>query len=232
MTMTDGAAQPPAHARVLVFDVLGTLLDEDAGQLDAVRREPALHAVSAESFAERWSARFHELMRSIQDGREVYQVSEVLYARAAREVAADEHLVLSEDSVTRLARFGRSLDPFSEVPDAMDALSRRFALVALTNAGTAQAFAMSQHAGLRWSSLLSGEVVQAYKPDPRMYRYAIAALDVRADECIFVAAHQWDLDAAAEHGFGTAFIDRAGDGHRARADVQARDLAALASQLD
>ena len=232
MVTTHGSGPTPTDPRVLVFDVLGTLLDEDSGQLDAVRREPALRSVPAEDFVERWSTRFAELMRSVQAGLEPYRVSEVLYAEAVRDVAADEGLALPDDSVVRLARFGRSLDPFPEVPEAMDALSRRFGLVALTNAGTAQAFAMSHHAGLRWSTVLSGEVVQAYKPDPRMYRHAIKALDLRPDHCVFVAAHQWDLDAAAEHGFRTAYLDRAADAHRARADVRAEDLVALGHQLE
>lgn len=232
--MTEQRPDAPSSAdtEVLVFDVLGTLLDEDAGQLRAVRQEAALRGTPAEALVEHWSARFHELMRAVQHGAEDYRVSEDLYAQALRDAAAQEDLVVPEDVVGRLSTFGRRLDPFPEVPAAMDALSERFALVALTNAGTAQAFAMSHHAGLRWSTLLSGEVVQAFKPDPRMYRHAIAALDLRPERCVFVAAHEWDLDAAAEHGFRTAYLDRAGDGHCARADVQAADLAELAARLD
>lgn len=232
--MTEQRPEAPSSAdtEVLVFDVLGTLLDEDAGQLRAVRQEAALRGTPAEALVEHWSARFHELMRAVQHGAEDYRVSEDLYAQALRDAAAQEDLVVPEDVVGRLSTFGRRLDPFPEVPAAMDALSERFALVALTNAGTAQAFAMSHHAGLRWSTLLSGEVVQAFKPDPRMYRHAIAALDLRPERCVFVAAHEWDLDAAAEHGFRTAYLDRAGDGHCARADVQAADLAELAARLD
>ena len=229
MTMETGLP-PRSAAPVLVFDVLGSLLDEDAAQLAAVQREFALPHAAAKQFVEQWSARFHELVTSIQDGREPYQPPEVLYSRSVRAVADEAQLTLTEESQTRLARFGRALDPFPEVPAALDALSQRHPLVALTNAGTAQAFAMSVHADLRWSMLMSGEVVQAYKPDPRMYRHVISALDLQPERCVFIAAHPWDLDAAARHGFRTAYLDRAGSGH-AGADFQASDLAAMASQL-
>ncbi len=214
-------------ARVLVFDLLGSLLDEDAGQRRVVEQELDLAGTATERFVTQWSARFHELVALIQDGHEPYRAPEDLYARAAHDVSAATGTTLPDQTAWRLARFGRSLDPFPEVPAALDALSRRYALVALTNAGSAQAFAMSHHAGLRWTTIIAGEVVQAYKPDPRMYRYAIAALDLDPEECVFIAAHQWDLEAASEHGFRTGYLDRAGAGHYASADFQAPNLAEL-----
>lgn len=222
-----------AHeAPVLVFDVLGSLLDEDAGQRRAVEQELDLPAAASSQFVERWSVRFHELVTLIQERREPYQTPEVLYARAALDVAASTPANVTEQTAQRLARFGRSLDPFPGVPAALNELSRRHALIALTNAGTAQAFAMSRHAGLRWSTLISGEVVQAYKPDPMMYRYAISALDLQPGRCVFIAAHHWDLQAAARYGFRTAYLDRSGSGYDDRVDFQAPDLAQLMAQLD
>ena len=217
---------------MLVFDVLGSLLDEDAGQRRAVRHELQTTDASSDRFVRLWSARFHELMTLIQERSEPYQSSEALYFRAAQDVAGEAFPDLTEQAAERLARFGRRLDPFPEVPAALEALSRRHALVALTNAGTAQALAMSHHAGLRWSTIISGETVQAYKPDSRMYRHAVATLDLEPERCVFIAAHQWDLDAAAEHGFRTGYLDRSGNGPPARADFRAPDLAALATQLD
>jgi 2-haloacid dehalogenase len=230
--MGAGANTGVGRSRVLLFDVLGSLLDEDAGQRRVVRQELSLSDQVCARFVEQWSARFHELVTLIQDRHEPYQTPEVLYARAAQDIAAAAHPTLTKEISERLARFGRSLDPFPEVPAALDALSRRHALVALTNAGTAQAFAMSEHAGLRWSTLISGETVQAYKPDPQMYQFAVATLELQPERCVFIAAHQWDLQAAAEHGFRTAYLDRDGDGHLAGVDFQAPNLAELVAQLD
>lgn len=216
---------------VLVFDVLGSLLDEDGGQQRAVAAALDLPAERAERFTERWSARFAELLESIQSGGEPYRISEALYLQAAVETADEQRVPLSDDTARRLSRFGRRLDPFPDVPDALAELAERHPLVALTNAGLAQAFAMSQHAGLRWSFLVSGEMAQAFKPDPRAYQFAIKALELDPERCVFVAAHPWDLEAAAQHGFRTAYLDRAAAGTGEPFTYQVPDLTALSPRL-
>jgi len=62
----------------LVFDVLGTLLDEDAGQL----REAAevLGESAAAGFVERWQDAFHAAVAQVQEGRRPYASSEALHA--------------------------------------------------------------------------------------------------------------------------------------------------------
>ena len=215
---------------MLVFDVLGSLLDEDQGQRDAVARALDLPAEQAQEFVAVWSSRFDQLIQSIWRDGERYRTSEALHRQAVVESADQLHLPLPDGVADELSRFGRTLEPFPDVQGALAELGRRHPLVALTNAGSAQAFAMSRHAGLRWSYLVSGEVVQAFEPDPRMYQYAITALDQVPQDCIFVAAHPWDLAAAARHGFRTALLDRAGTG--GDFDFFATDLAALVPLLE
>src|SRR3546814_14626237 len=47
-----------------------------------------------------------------------------------------------------------------------------------------------------------------FKPAPAAYRYAIDTLGIDPARTLFVAAHPWDLRAAAEYGFRTAYIAR------------------------
>jgi len=222
-------------ATTLVFDVLGTLLDEDGGQLasaaDTIGED-------ASAFVDRWQEVFHRGVEAVQEGRRPYASSEVLHAEAVAAVAAERGEQLTAAQVERLATFGRRLEPFPEVRDALERLASTYALVALTNAGTAQAFAMSRFAGLRWTTLVSGETVGAYKPDRRMYEHALRVLDLEPGECVFVAAHPWDLDAAASHRFRTAYVDRALStpsemtAFAQRFDHVAEDLADLAELID
>ena len=229
-----GCVTDPAQAITLVFDVLGTLLDEDAGHLAAAAETIG---PDAPAFVQRWQQQVADGVLAVREGRRPYAAPEVLSAEAASATAAERGLRLTTDQVDRLATAGRRLSPFPEVVGALDRLAATHALVALTNAGSAQAFAMSAAAGLRWTTLVSGETVRTYKPDPRMYQHVLATLELDPARCLFVAAHPWDLDAAARHGFRTGYLDRAGStaeelaAFGRRFDLVAPDLAALADQL-
>ena len=107
-------------------------------------------------------------------------------------------------------------------------------MVALSNASLAQLASMSAAGGLAWHGVLSAELTQGYKPDPAVYRMALELLGLDPRRTMMIAAHPWDLRAAAGHGLRTGYIARRGEGIPApedRFDVHATDLADLAAQL-
>jgi 2-haloacid dehalogenase len=144
---------------------------------------------------------------------------------------------LPDVELVRLARAGHGLAPFSDTLAAFERLAVGHRMIGLTNAGLSQAMDMSWSAGLRWTTLVSAETVGAYKPDPRMYAYVVERLEVDPQQSLFVAAHPWDLDAAAGHGFRTAYVDRAGstasqlETYSGRYDFVIPDLTGLADRL-
>jgi 2-haloacid dehalogenase len=93
---------------------------------------------------------------------------------------------------------------------------------------------MSAAGGLAWHGVLSAELARAYKPDPAVYRMALELLGLDPRHTMMIAAHPWDLRAAAGHGLRTGYIARSGEGIPApedQFDVHATDLADLAAQL-
>src|SRR5437868_5812230 len=58
--------------------------------------------------------------------------------------------------------------------------------------------------------VLSVDPVGAYKPDPRVYALAPAALGVEAAAILFVSANAWDAIGAKSCGFQVAWCNRAG----------------------
>ena len=101
-------------------------------------------------------------------------------------------------------------------PDVVPALERLrdagFRLVTLTNSSKSAVVDQMQNAGLArfFESLLSVEEVGLYKPHAHVYRWAARRVGVDVSECLFVAAHGWDVAGAAWAGMRTAFIARPG----------------------
>jgi 2-haloacid dehalogenase len=92
---------------------------------------------------------------------------------------------------------------------------------------------------LPWDAILGAEIAGDYKPKPRVYLAAAAALDLPADECMMVAAHTKDLMAAAALSLRTAHIARPNEHGPGRGegtpgepvDFAAKSLEDLAEQL-
>ena len=90
----------------------------------------------------------------------------------------------------------------------LERLRARYILATLSNGNVRLLVDMARHAKLPWDLVLSSEIACAYKPDPRAYLMALELLDLPAEEVMMVAAHQYDLRAAQQLGFRTAFVMR------------------------
>jgi 2-haloacid dehalogenase len=137
-------------------------------------------------------------------------------------------------AVRHLALAGHRLQPWPDTREALRRLAGRFTIVALSNGNLPMLTDIFAAAGLTWHCVLSGEMVHAYKPDPAVYRLAVDRLGLDPRRTLMVAAHPWDLRAAAAHGLRTAYIQRAGEGDPRPSDtfdLTAAGLAALARLL-
>ena len=63
--------------------------------------------------------------------------------------------------------------------------------------------------GLSWDVVFSCEGIGKYKLLPEAYETVAGYLQLDVGECLMVACHNWDLDAARAVGFKTAFVRRA-----------------------
>jgi len=219
----------------LLFDVLGTVVDE-AGSMRA-ELAAALGQVGAEqqadALAAAWQDRFGVLVGAIGQGAP-WRSTDELNAQALADVLRDSSVQLPEVAVRRLALAGHRLRPWPDSQAALRRLAGRFTIVALSNGNLSMLTELFAGAGLTWHGVLSGEMVHAYKPDAAVYQFALDRLALDPHRTLMVAAHPWDLRAAAVHGLRTAYIERAGEGEPAPSDhfdLTAPDLAGLAGQL-
>jgi 2-haloacid dehalogenase len=78
----------------------------------------------------------------------------------------------------------------------------------LTNGNLTLISNMVNHSGMPFQHILSAEMFDSYKPNPRVYLGAAAKLGFEPEECAMVAAHLEDLLAARECGFKTVYVER------------------------
>jgi len=186
----------------LIFDVVGTVVDADG----------TLAAEAGERAAE-LTARLDALIPATG-----WRSMEAL----RREAYAD----------ARLATIGHRLRPVPDAAAALAGLAADHLVVALSNADLAELADTSAAGGLAWHAVLSAELAGAFKPDPAVYAFAIDRLGLDPAESVMVAAHPWDLRAAARHGMRTAYVARPGAERPAADDdfdLQVPDLAAIAA---
>ncbi|MEN2424194.1 haloacid dehalogenase type II [Streptomyces rimosus] len=195
---------------VVVFDILGTLVDEPRGLRAAIRAELPTSSdnASVNALFTVWQQhREHEQQR-IEQGRRTYANTAIIDAEAAQRVAG--HAGLTDPAaVNRLATAGQRLPPWPDSVVSLERLTQHYPVLGLSNADRATLLRLNAHAGLRWHQALSAEAASAYKPAPEVYRLALDAAGCPPQRVLMVAAHAWDLRGAQAQGMRTAYVRRA-----------------------
>ncbi|MGE6738255.1 haloacid dehalogenase type II, partial [Streptomyces sp. NPDC059900] len=199
-----------AGIEAVVFDVLGTMVDESGGLRAAI-----VEAVSASGEAPgestvdhlltEWYAHVDGEQRRMGEGGRAYANSEVIDREAAEHVAALAGLT-DPAAVERLARAAERLDPWDDSVAGLARLARDFPVLGLSHASRRTLLRLNAHTGLRWHQALSAEDARAHKPAPEVYRLAIEAAGCPPERVVMVAAHAWDLRGARAAGMRTAYV--------------------------
>ncbi|MFP8779020.1 haloacid dehalogenase type II [Hydrogenophaga sp. RWCD_12] len=225
--------------RILVFDIFGTVVDWHGSIVREVQQR--FPQVDANAFAIAWRAGYQPAMEAVRSGGRGFVKLDVLHREILDGLLPRFGLAaLDEAQRTDLNLVWHRLDPWPDSVAGLTRLKTRFTICSLSNGNIGLLTDMAKRAGLPWDCVLSGEVFQAYKPDPRVYLGAAAVFDAAPDEVLMVAAHQDDLAAARDNGLQTAYIERPlefGAAHPkdvspvAANTLHARDLLHLADQL-
>ncbi|TDC86039.1 haloacid dehalogenase type II [Actinomadura sp. 7K507] len=216
----------------LVFDVLGTLVDQTGGLTAQVIDATGLGGAAASGIVTDWLACVAEQERAIAERRRGFAPSHELDREALERLAGAG--ALPSASVNRLASASERLRPWPDSRDGIERLAADFAVLGLSNASRRTLTGLSSNSGLRWHQLISAEDTGSYKPSEDLYKTAIEAAPSSSGAPFMVAAHAWDLRAAAAAGMRTVYVPRPND-DPPRADdafdIHASDLRDLHARL-
>ena len=192
--------------RVIVFDLIGTLLDLQA--LDPYfERFFGDAAVRKEWFTQTLQL---TMAATLTNAYEDFGVQ----ADTGLEMTARHYKVsmLGEEKNLILGTL-RKLRPYPEVAKSLQRLREAgLRLATLTNSTMQVAEAQLTFAGLRdhFEQVISADDIHCFKPSPEVYHLAAQRLSVEPAEVRLVAAHDWDVTGALRAGCAAAFVARPG----------------------
>ncbi len=216
--------------RVIVFDLMGTLLDlraldtyferffEDA----AVRKEWFMQTLQLAMTA--------TLTNAYEDFR--------VQADTGLEITARRYRVslLGEEKNLILGTLHK-LRAYSEVAQSLQRLrDAGLRLATLTNSTAQAAGAQLMYAGLRdhFEQVISADEIRCFKPAPEVYHLAARRMNVDPEQVRVVAAHDWDITGALRAGCAAAFVARPGhvmNPFGPQPDVRGADLGEVTDQI-
>ena len=216
--------------RVIVFDLMGTLLDLRAMDPhferffgdSAVRKEWFMQSLQLAMAATLTNA-YEDFGVQVDTGLEItarhYKVS-----------------MLGEEKNLILGML-RKLRPYPEVAQSLQSLrDAGLRLATLTNSTVQAAETQLTYAGLRdhFEQVISADEVRRFKPAPEVYHLAAKRLGVEPRQVRLVAAHDWDVTGALRAGCAAVFVARPGhvmNPFGPQPDVRGADLGEVVEQI-
>ncbi|HVT54683.1 MAG TPA: haloacid dehalogenase type II [Xanthobacteraceae bacterium] len=227
--------------RALFFDVFGTLVDWRNG----IAREsekvlaPLGYKLDWLAFADAWRGEYQPGMEEVRTGHIPFSRLDVLHRRNLNRILPRFEVKADEQALVELNFAWHRIDAWQDVAPALSRLKKKFWLAPVSNGNISMMVALARRNHLPWDAILGAEVAGDYKPKPRVYLAACEAFSLEPAECMMVAAHSYDLSAAAALGLRTAHVARpneAGPGKGERSpkievDVAGGSLEDVATQL-
>lgn len=198
--------------RALTFDTGGTVLDWHSGLCRTFAEAGRKHGIDRDwgKIANQFRRLSMEMMLNLgQDGPPQYNFDDA-HARSLGLLIHQEGLEdfdeMDQRAIARTAP--HSFAAWPDVQEGLETLRARFMVASFTLLSYRLVIDTSRQNGLNWDAVLSCEGFGVYKLLPEAYRMAANMLQLSPEECLMVACHPFDLDAAAKVGFRTALVRR------------------------
>lgn len=195
--------------RAMTFDVVGTLIDFEAGIAAYIR--PVARKVGLELSEEAILAAFGEAegeQQKLAPQQPFTQMLAPIYERMAARLGLPNNGSEAEGLRGSIPDW----PAFSDSVEALARLAHRFRLVALTNADNWALGHMSETLGGPFDDMVTCEDVGVNKPDPQMFAYCRGRQAVHGfglADTLHVAQSQYhDIGVAARLGYATCWIER------------------------
>ena len=193
----------------LTFDVVGTLIDFEAGILGWFRPTLGRYGVSKTD---------EEILTTFAAVEDKYQRESPekpftgMLPLIYRDMAFSWGIEFSDEDAESFRDSIRSWPPFPDTVETLEELGGRYRLVAVTNADAWALEYMSANMGDPFQEWITCDEVGTNKPSPKVFEYVLEKLaqrGVQKKDILHTAQSQYhDIVPAAGMGFATMWIER------------------------
>ncbi|KAF8591338.1 haloacid dehalogenase [Ramaria rubella] len=207
---------PPSFREIqaLVFDLMGTCTDWHTSILTTMRRYPLptpLVDSDLPALASAWRAGFFEtIFKSFNMGEESLDIDTVhanVLDKLLESSGVDDD-IWTADVRKDLVQAWHFQQGWPDSVHGLHKLKNSLMIVVLANGTTRLQLDIIRFSGLPFHTLFSSQLLQATKPNAGIYHKALDLLALPPAQTAMVAAHAYDLRAAAKLGMKTIYIQR------------------------
>jgi len=197
--------------KALTFDTGGTILDWHSGISGKMRELAKLRGIEANWPAITNDHRLKTLMGMTGGGDEFHPDFNMdqTHRRLLPEVMESHAITgFTDEDYQAICDQWYQMPCWPDVPSGLARMRQKYIAASLTILSVRIIIESSKSNDITWDAVISCEMMGPYKPRPDAYLGAAKWLNLDPSECLMVAAHGFDLSAAAKAGFKTAFVKR------------------------
>ena len=199
----------PKQIKAFTFDTGGTVLDWHTGFKQGFEKLNFYekNGFKSDEMANLFRKKSLEIITR-QGGKELVNF-DTAHKIALEQILNEKNIKLDQEDInfltyevpTNLKVWRDFLIPFEE-------LRKKFICVSFTLLSNRLVFLNSKANKISWDLILSCETLEVYKPNVNAYLKTAKMLQLKPEECVMVACHSFDLNAAQKAGFNTIFVKR------------------------
>ena len=194
--------------QVVAFDTGGTVLDWHGGLVNELTGIDCWQTITFDrhEFVNTW--RRNTMKGIVGQVSPAFHMDDVHWNALEETIAAFGLPPPPTEVLDKLWRGWHRLRAWPDFPAALEKLRQRLPVVSFTMLPTSLVVDVSRANGITWDAIISCQMIGVYKPHPQAYQTAARWLGIAPQNILMVACHNFDLNAAQDAGFKTAFVRR------------------------
>ena len=199
----------PKQIKAFTFDTGGTVLDWHTGFKQGFEKLNFYekNGFKSDEMANLFRKKSLEIITR-QEGKELVNL-DTAHIIALEQILNEKKIKLDKEDIKFLTyEVPANLKIWTDFLIPFEELRKKFLCVSFTLLSNRLVFLNSKANKISWDLILSCETLEVYKPNINAYLKTAKMLQLNPEECVMVACHSFDLNAAQKAGFNTIFVKR------------------------